>query len=115
MYTTKDSKVLSEFDKVPHRKLIGKRYVVEIQSVYFDNYHVSVEDMQSRKSAYTWIGGIFNDKTREGKSAESLYLYLNSPKKCKDFIDGKIVRVSDKGLPSEVDKWGINKLFDTHM
>ena len=110
-----DEKMYMKFSKLPTRRLIGGRYLVEIESAYFHNKYVGVEDMNTGKTAYTWLAGTFHDKSRKGKSAEDLYMYLSTAKRCKDFLDGKIVRVSNKSLPSENEKWGKNILFDTHM
>jgi len=93
------------------KKLIGNKYLVEINNAYFNNYYVVVTDMKAENvGAYSWLPGKFHEKLKnEKRGAESLYEYLNSAEKCKKFLAGKIVKIRKESLGKSS---GTNKLFD---
>jgi hypothetical protein len=92
-------KLYQEFQSLPKRKLIGGKYVVEYEGGYVHTGYVSVEDMETHDSGLAWLKTVFNDNAKTTKDlAEALFIYLDSADKCKNFLDGKVVKIRrDKG------------------
>jgi len=105
-------KLLAKYNKEPKRKLIGKRYLVTTDSAYFHNYYTGCEDLEIGGYVQAWGPGLFNDdegkKFSWKKGAEALYLWLNTPDKCRKFLKGQVTKVRKNQLG---DSFGQNKLF----
>jgi len=106
------SKIREVFVNVRKKKLIGGRYLVESKDAYFFNNYTAVEDMETGESAVAWGPETLHEKEPDPKrSAEALYLYLDTSQKCKDFLQGKITKVRKSQLGQS---FGENRLFDSY-
>ena len=94
------------------KKLIGKRYLVEMEGAYFFNYYVGVSDMTTGIARVAWIPGKFNESLKNrSRGAEALFAYLSTPQKCKLFLAGKVTKIRKGPLEPSI---GVNKLFDSY-
>lgn len=103
-------KILTKYNKANKRKIIGGKYIVAAHASQFDRRSISVEHPAKAIFKIADIPTVFNDKLEDPKrSAEALFLYLDTPSKCKKFLNGELVKVHiDNTLRPEK---GRNKKF----